>query len=75
MRKVIIIRVLGNSGIYHIRNIHFNLIWYLISFRDFVFWYVPQIQYKNPNIQIVSFKEMTPSPFIRCFYGTYCEYK
>ncbi|XP_055310511.1 probable 28S ribosomal protein S25, mitochondrial [Sitodiplosis mosellana] len=36
--------------------------------RDFVFWYVPQIQYKNPNVQIVSFKNLTPSPFIRCFY-------
>ncbi|XP_019877486.2 probable 28S ribosomal protein S25, mitochondrial [Aethina tumida] len=36
--------------------------------KDFVFWYLPQIQYKNPNVQIVSFKSMTPSPFIRCFY-------
>ncbi|KAG8229725.1 hypothetical protein J437_LFUL007900 [Ladona fulva] len=35
--------------------------------RDFVFWYVPQIQYKNPEVQVITFKNMTPSPFIRCF--------
>eukprot|EP00088_Acartia_fossae_P037577 TRINITY_DN38787_c0_g1_i1.p1 TRINITY_DN38787_c0_g1~~TRINITY_DN38787_c0_g1_i1.p1 ORF type:complete len:177 (+),score=30.62 TRINITY_DN38787_c0_g1_i1:57-587(+) len=35
--------------------------------RDFVFWNLPQIQYKNPNVQIVTFKDMTPSPFITCF--------
>lgn len=40
------------------------------NFRDFVFWYLPQIQYKNPDVQISTFKNMTPSPFIRCFYGT-----
>lgn len=36
--------------------------------RDFVFWNIPQIQYKNPNVQIVTFKNMTPSPFIRCYF-------
>ncbi|XP_031630905.1 probable 28S ribosomal protein S25, mitochondrial [Contarinia nasturtii] len=36
--------------------------------RDFAFWYVPQIQYKNPTVQILSLKNMTPTPFIRCFY-------
>lgn len=36
--------------------------------RDFIFWYLPQIQYKNPNVQIATFKNMTPSPFIRCYY-------
>lgn len=42
-----------------------------LAFRDFIFWYLPQIQYKNPNVQIVSFKNMTPTPFIRCFYGNF----
>lgn len=37
--------------------------------RDFVFWYLPQLQYKNPNVQIVTFKNITPSPFIKCYYG------
>lgn len=41
------------------------------GFRDFVFWYLPQIQYKNPNVQISTLKNMTPTPFIRCFYGKY----
>lgn len=35
--------------------------------RDFVFWYLPQVQYKNPEVQIVSFTNMTPTPFMRCF--------
>lgn len=35
--------------------------------QEFVFWSVPQIQYKNPNVQIVAFKNMTPSPFIECY--------
>nr|CAH7747005.1 unnamed protein product [Callosobruchus chinensis] len=38
--------------------------------RDFVFWYLPQIQYKNPHVQISTLKNMTPTPFIRCFYET-----
>ncbi|KPP72289.1 28S ribosomal protein S25, mitochondrial-like [Scleropages formosus] len=35
--------------------------------RKFVFFNVPQIQYKNPWVQIQMFKNMTPSPFLR-FY-------
>ncbi|XP_034950602.1 probable 28S ribosomal protein S25, mitochondrial [Chelonus insularis] len=36
--------------------------------REFAFWDIPQVQYKNPNVQIAIFTNMTPSPFIRCFY-------
>ncbi|XP_074929319.1 small ribosomal subunit protein mS25 [Chelonoidis abingdonii] len=35
--------------------------------RKFVFFSIPQIQYKNPWVQIMLFKNMTPSPFLR-FY-------
>uniref|UniRef100_A0A8D2JN67 Small ribosomal subunit protein mS25 n=1 Tax=Sciurus vulgaris TaxID=55149 RepID=A0A8D2JN67_SCIVU len=35
--------------------------------RRFVFFNIPQIQYKNPWVQIMLFKNMTPSPFLR-FY-------
>ena len=35
--------------------------------RDFVFWALPQIQYKNEHLQVATFKNMTPSPFITCF--------
>ncbi|XP_023022346.1 mitochondrial ribosomal protein S25 [Leptinotarsa decemlineata] len=38
--------------------------------KDFVFWYLPQIQYRNPNVQIATLKNLTPSPFVRCFYDT-----
>ncbi|KAJ8929786.1 hypothetical protein NQ314_017488 [Rhamnusium bicolor] len=38
--------------------------------KDFVFWYLPQIQYKNPHVQIATLKNLTPTPFIRCFYET-----
>ncbi|XP_034230633.1 probable 28S ribosomal protein S25, mitochondrial [Thrips palmi] len=35
--------------------------------RDFVFWCLPQVQYKNPDVQVLTFRNMTPSPFIRVF--------
>uniref|UniRef100_A0A8C8SAQ5 Small ribosomal subunit protein mS25 n=1 Tax=Pelusios castaneus TaxID=367368 RepID=A0A8C8SAQ5_9SAUR len=35
--------------------------------RKFVFFNIPQVQYKNPWVQIVMFKNMTPSPFLK-FY-------
>ncbi|XP_018325118.1 probable 28S ribosomal protein S25, mitochondrial [Agrilus planipennis] len=38
--------------------------------KEFAFWFLPQIQYKNPDVQIEAFKNMTPSPFIRVFYET-----
>ncbi|XP_020285646.1 probable 28S ribosomal protein S25, mitochondrial [Pseudomyrmex gracilis] len=36
--------------------------------REFVFWHLPQLQYKNPTVQVVTFKNLTPSPFIKCYY-------
>ncbi|KAK6622578.1 hypothetical protein RUM43_008420 [Polyplax serrata] len=36
--------------------------------RDFIFWYLPQIQYKNPNVQCICLKNLTPSPYIRIFF-------
>ncbi|XP_071481117.1 small ribosomal subunit protein mS25-like [Diadema setosum] len=35
--------------------------------REFVFYHLPQLQYKNPSVQMQTFKNITPSPFIRCF--------
>ncbi|KAK8751539.1 hypothetical protein OTU49_009002 [Cherax quadricarinatus] len=35
--------------------------------QEFVFWHLPQLQYKNPNIQIATFRNLTPTPFIRIF--------
>nr|CAG4636587.1 EOG090X0FQ5 [Eubosmina coregoni]SVE70119.1 EOG090X0FQ5 [Eubosmina coregoni] len=35
--------------------------------RQFVFWHLSQMQYKNPGIQIATFKNLTPTPFIRCY--------
>jgi small subunit ribosomal protein S25 len=37
--------------------------------QAFIFWSLPQLQYKNPSVQVVSFKNMTPTPFIKCYYG------
>ncbi|XP_050413280.1 probable 28S ribosomal protein S25, mitochondrial [Patella vulgata] len=31
---------------------------------DFIFWYLGQVQFKNPSVQILTFKNMTPSPYI-----------
>ncbi|XP_044737821.1 probable 28S ribosomal protein S25, mitochondrial [Chrysoperla carnea] len=36
--------------------------------RQFVFWNLPQLQYKNPSVQVITFKNLTPSPFIRAYY-------
>ncbi|XP_020138847.1 small ribosomal subunit protein mS25 [Microcebus murinus] len=38
--------------------------------RKFVFFNVPQIQYRNPWVQIMLFKNMTPSPFLRFYLDT-----
>ncbi|XP_074646394.1 small ribosomal subunit protein mS25-like [Tubulanus polymorphus] len=35
--------------------------------RKFVFWHLPQLQYKNPDVQILTFRDMTPSPFITAY--------
>uniref|UniRef100_A0A5F9DQZ0 Small ribosomal subunit protein mS25 n=1 Tax=Oryctolagus cuniculus TaxID=9986 RepID=A0A5F9DQZ0_RABIT len=37
--------------------------------RKFVFFNIPQIQYRNPWVQITMFKNMTPSPFLRFYLG------
>ncbi|CAG9569192.1 unnamed protein product [Danaus chrysippus] len=39
-----------------------------VGAREFVFWYLPQIQYKNPNVQVATLKNLTPSPFIKCYF-------
>lgn len=42
----------------------------MMSFdRKFVLFNIPQIQYKNPWVQIMMFKNMTPSPFLRFYLG------
>ncbi|KAH3816116.1 probable 28S ribosomal protein S25, mitochondrial [Dreissena polymorpha] len=34
----------------------------------FQFWHLPQIKYKNHQLQILRFKNMTPTPFIQFFF-------
>ena len=34
-----------------------------------MFFNVPQIQYKNPWVQVMLFKNMTPTPFLRFYLG------
>lgn len=41
----------------------------LLLSRKFVFFNIPQIQYKNPWVQIMLFRNMTPSPFLRFYLG------
>ncbi|XP_050698073.1 probable 28S ribosomal protein S25, mitochondrial [Eriocheir sinensis] len=36
--------------------------------RDFVFWHLAQLQYNNPQVQVNTFKNLTPTPFIRVFF-------
>jgi len=38
-----------------------------VGLREFYFWSVPQIQYMNPEVQILRHLERFPNPFIRCW--------
>ncbi|CAG2106295.1 unnamed protein product [Medioppia subpectinata] len=38
-----------------------------VGLREFYFWNVPQIQYMNPEVQIMRHLEKFPNPFIRCW--------
>ncbi|KAJ8673380.1 hypothetical protein QAD02_004642 [Eretmocerus hayati] len=38
--------------------------------RGFIFWHLPQILYKNPEVQVVTIKNRTPTPFIQCYYAS-----
>jgi small subunit ribosomal protein S25 len=35
--------------------------------RNFVLWHVPQLQYMNPNVQILTLDGLTPNPWIKAF--------
>ncbi|GAB1603707.1 probable 28S ribosomal protein S25, mitochondrial [Argonauta hians] len=37
---------------------------------NFQFWHIPQIQFKNPSLQILTMKNMTPTPFIQFILGS-----
>ncbi|XP_075214075.1 mitochondrial ribosomal protein S25 [Lycorma delicatula] len=39
--------------------------------REFVFWHLCQIQYKNPDIQVITFANKTPTPFITCYFDNH----
>ena len=30
---------------------------------------VPQLQYKNPKVQFLTFKNVKPTPFVKIFFG------
>ena len=44
-----------------------------ISFREFVFWHWAQLQYKNPDVQLLKWTEMFPNPFIQVYLDTGAE--
>lgn len=35
--------------------------------REFIFYNFPQFQYKNPDVQLLTFVNMMPTPFIQAF--------
>lgn len=35
---------------------------------NFVFWHLPQLQYKNPEVQIITLNKLTPLPWIKAYY-------
>ncbi len=34
---------------------------------DFVTWFLPQLQFRNPSVQIVTFQGLAPTPFVCCY--------
>lgn len=37
--------------------------------NKFVTWHLPQIQFKNPHVQVSMFENLCPTPFIRCYFA------
>lgn len=35
---------------------------------NFVFWHLPQLQYKNPDVQMITLNKLTPTPWIRAYF-------
>lgn len=35
---------------------------------NFVYWHLPQLKYKNPEVQMVTLKMMTPTPWIKVYF-------
>lgn len=60
-----------------IMELHYNMYYHYdqkpkysnphLGLRDFYFWEIPHIQYKNPHVQIVRFVDNSPLPFVRCW--------
>ncbi len=38
--------------------------------RRFVFWHLAQLQHKNPSVQVIVYKNICPTPFIKCYLST-----
>lgn len=34
--------------------------------RDFIYWHYPQVQYHNPDTQLIAYSNRFPTPFIQC---------
>ncbi|XP_059171825.1 small ribosomal subunit protein mS25-like [Physella acuta] len=37
--------------------------------KQFVFWHFAQMQYKNPDVQMCVYNDLTPSPFFKIFFS------
>jgi len=35
--------------------------------HKFVFWHLPQLAYKNPDVQFITYKYMTPTPWVKLY--------
>ena len=67
---------LGNSNLIlkpyiRILNLHYNRKQEThAGAKAFVFWHLPQLQYKNPEVQVITIRELTPTPFIRLWLNS-----
>lgn len=45
------------------------------NFRNLVHWNLCQVMYQNPEVQVLFYKNMFPTPFVRCWLGKKIIYK
>ena len=58
-----------NSVLLYLINLIILIFYYrhILGAKDFVIWTLPRVQYHNPKMQILTFLNQTPTPFVTCY--------
>lgn len=55
---------------WHLGKIMDKPLFLVIFLISLISLFVAQLQYKNPEVQVITFTDLTPSPFIRVFFNS-----